>query len=95
MTLLTPQAAVANAMVGGDNASRSIAVGMVLGAAEGTEVQAKRQDPSWFRLGLGLGLVLANRQDPYRFRLGLALTTATRSHTAKGLRLGLGFGFGQ
>merc|ERR1711907_520010 len=31
------KAAVANAMVGGDNASRSIAVGMVLGAKEGVE----------------------------------------------------------
>lgn len=31
------KAAVANAMVGGDNASRSVAVGMVLGAKEGVE----------------------------------------------------------
>merc|ERR1719258_706101 len=30
------KAAVANAMVGGDNASRSIGIGMVLGAKEGT-----------------------------------------------------------
>merc|ERR1712070_872486 len=29
------KAAIANAMVGGDNASRSIAIGMVLGAKEG------------------------------------------------------------
>lgn len=36
------KAAVANAMVGGDNASRSIAVGMVLGAAEGTEGISKK-----------------------------------------------------
>merc|ERR1711918_252527 len=31
------KAAVANAMVGGDNASRAVAIGMVLGAKEGVE----------------------------------------------------------
>lgn len=39
------KAAVANAMVGGDNASRAVAIGMVLGAMQGLEgIPAKWQD---------------------------------------------------